>query len=111
MKGEEAVVTDAAKQSNHPIRAVIYLTVPEADIWKRFEVSKDLKDRGARSDDGGRDTLVNRINKFNSQTLPVIDYYRQKGLLIEIDGTKDRESVTQDIMSALTERAKNTSAS
>jgi|GEM_PF-6109632 len=35
--------------------------------------------------------------------MPVIDYYRDKGLLIEIDGTRTRDGVNDDIKQALYE--------
>jgi adenylate kinase len=43
-----------------------------------------------RSDDAEA-TAVNRIDVYNEQTKPLVDYYRQKGLLAEFDGTEPIE--------------------
>lgn len=105
MKGEEGPIVRATDESNHPIKAVIVLAIPEDVVWERHRAALNLNDRGARPDDANDDILRNRIAKFNSQTVPVIEFYREKGILIEVDGTKDRETVTQEIFSALKARA------
>jgi adenylate kinase len=48
-------------------------------------------------------TVRHRIEVYNEQTSPLIDYYRQKGLLVEIDGTQSIDGVTQDLMKAVEE--------
>ena len=105
MKGEEGVIFQATEQGGHPTKAVVYLSMPEEVVWQRYDLAQQADDRGDRRDDGGREVLANRINKFMTQTIPVIDFYREKGLLIEVDGTKDRETVTREIIDALTTRA------
>lgn len=52
-------------------------------------------------DDDKVDTIQNRIAVYSSQTSPLIDYYRNNGKLIEIDGTQPIEQVTQDVLAAL----------
>jgi len=42
-----------------------------------------------------------RIDVYYEQTAPLIDYYRQAGLLVEIDGTQEIEKVTEDILKAI----------
>lgn len=105
MKGEEGPIVRATDESNHPIKAVVVLSIPEEVVWERHRAALSLNDRGARPDDANDDILRNRIAKFNSQTLPVIEFYREKGVLIEVDGTKDRETVTQEIINSLKARA------
>jgi adenylate kinase len=101
MKGEEGPIVRATNESNHPIKAVIVLTIPEDVVWERHRAALNLNDRGSRPDDASDEILRNRIAKFNSQTLPVIEFYREKGVLVEVDGTKDRETVTQEIIASL----------
>jgi len=38
-------------------------------------------------DDDNEGVIRNRLNTYHSQTSPVLDYYRKKGVLMEIDGT------------------------
>lgn len=106
MEGEELPIVQATDASNHPIKAVVLLTIPEETIWQRHRAALALNDRGNRADDANDEILKNRIAKFNSQTLPVIDFYRSQGLLIEIDGTPEPEKVTENILDALYEIAK-----
>lgn len=105
MKGEEGVIFHATEQGGHPTRAVVYLSMPEEVVWQRYDLSQQADDRGDRRDDGGKEVLANRIHKFMTQTIPVIEFYREKGLLVEVDGTKDREGVTQEILTTLLARA------
>jgi len=46
-------------------------------------------------------TVENRIRVYMTQTAPLIEYYRQKGLLVEIDGRQAIEDVTADLMAAI----------
>ena len=52
-------------------------------------------------DDDKEETVKNRIKVYLKQTSPLIDYYRDHGKLIEIDGTQSIDQVTQDLMGAV----------
>jgi adenylate kinase len=54
-------------------------------------------------EDDKPETVRHRIEVYNEQTAPLIDYYRSQGLLVEIDGTQGIEKVTEDIMKAVEE--------
>jgi adenylate kinase len=45
--------------------------------------------------------IKNRIKVYKKQTQPLIDYYKKKGLLIDIDGEREIDEVRSDIMKAL----------
>lgn len=49
-------------------------------------------------------TVENRIKVYMAQTSPLIEYYRQKGLLAEIDGTQPIELVTDALLAAIESR-------
>lgn len=53
-----------------------------------------------RADDT-REVQQNRIRVFLKQTAPLIDYYRQRGALVEIDGTQDIAGVTAGLNHAI----------
>lgn len=53
-----------------------------------------------RADDT-EETQRRRIEVYFEQTAPVLDYYREKGLLIEIDGEQSIEEVTESLVSAI----------
>jgi adenylate kinase len=48
-------------------------------------------------------TIRHRIEVYYEQTAPLINYYREKGLLVEIDGTQPIDEVTEDIQKAVEE--------
>ena len=98
--GEEEGVMMAADQSGHSIKAVVYLKISEKEWLKRLDESKVQQDRGDRKDDSS-EAREKRVQEFTNKTLPVIEYYKNKGLLVEIDGEPSREEVTNSIISAL----------
>lgn len=52
-------------------------------------------------DDDKIETVKHRIEVYTSQTFVLIEYYRQRGLLLEIDGAKPIEEVTHELLAAL----------
>jgi adenylate kinase len=52
-------------------------------------------------DDDKVETVVNRIQVYFKQTMPLIEYYQKAGLLLEIDGTQSIENVTADLLAGL----------
>lgn len=52
-------------------------------------------------DDDKAETVSRRIRVYFEQTRPLIDFYRRKGLLVEVDGTQSIEKVSADLLAAL----------
>jgi len=52
-------------------------------------------------EDDKAETVARRINVYFQQTAPLIDYYRAKGKLVDIDGTQPIEKVTASLLSAI----------
>ena len=52
-------------------------------------------------EDDKPETVRHRIEVYNEQTAPLIAYYQEKGLLVEIDGTQSIDEVFEDIMTAV----------
>ena len=52
-------------------------------------------------DDDNAATAENRLDVYNKQTAPLVDYYKKKGLLLEVDGGKPVDEVTRSILKAL----------
>jgi adenylate kinase len=52
-------------------------------------------------EDDKAETVIRRIHVYLEQTQPLIDYYRQQGVLAEIDGTHQIDQVTLDLLSAI----------
>lgn len=100
-EGEEFDVISAAEDAKHPIKAVILLNISEAEIRSRWEVAQSLQDRGSREDDKVRSVLDKRIAEFIEKTMPVIQTYQKRGILLPVNGHADRESVYQDVINQL----------
>jgi len=49
-------------------------------------------------DDDKAETVANRIRVYLDKTAPLIEYYQQRGLLIELDGILPPEMVSEQIM-------------
>jgi adenylate kinase len=52
-------------------------------------------------DDDQADTVRHRIQVYMQQTMPLIEYYRKAGKIIEIDGMQPVEKVTEILLAAL----------
>lgn len=98
--GEEAGFLEAMAASNHSLRAVIHLKMSEDEVWQRWEAAPPRKSHGLRADDT-YESLQTRLKEFRDKTLPVVEFYRDQGLLIEVDGTAEPDSVTQNIIAEL----------
>ncbi len=53
-----------------------------------------------RADDN-EETVLNRLDVFKKQTESLIDYYEQKGVLVRIDASKDKESTVTTMLGHL----------
>jgi adenylate kinase len=94
----QAVATDEWAASNgRPLLAAIELQVPHEELVAR------LTRRAAHSSrpDDTEDVIRHRLIDYGLETQPVVDYYRQRGLLITIDGTGEIQAVTDRIRAQL----------
>lgn len=72
---------------------VLYLHVPRTETINRLKLR-------ARADDTDA-TIQNRLEIFSSTTMPVVEYFKSKNVLNEIDGQGSVEDVQQRIISVL----------
>lgn len=82
---------------NSTFHAVISLAVEEDELVRR------LLERGRRSGraDDNEVTIRNRLRVYDETTRPLLDFYRGRGILVEVDGTGAVEAVTARIRAAL----------
>ncbi len=52
-------------------------------------------------DDDKAETVIRRIQVYLTQTAPLIAYYRERGILSEIDGAQPIQQVTDDLLAVL----------
>ena len=108
--GEEDAVMSAAAGAGHEIKAVILLNVSEADVESRFEAAKTLGDRGDRKDDKDIETFRTRLEEFRTKTLPVLQHYKDLGLLINVNGDQARDLVFDELVEKLYAKASESPA-
>jgi adenylate kinase len=121
----QAKALDEVLESNgRKTDGVININVPDAEIISRLTgrrmcipcnliyhvTGKPPKQEGVcdscgqpitqRKDDT-EEVILNRLKTYHAETAPVLDYYRAKGLLKDIDGTIGLENVTKRIIEVL----------
>jgi adenylate kinase len=85
------------KFTGHELDAVLVLTVDQEEIVQRLLQRAQVE---GRTDDT-EDVIRRRQEVYGAETEPLIEIYRDRGILIEIDGMGEVEDVTQRIFDAL----------
>ena len=73
------------------------ITIPP----KNDEICDDCQLMLVQREDETLSAIETRLQIYEQNTVPMIDYYRQKGKVIEINGEQPVEKVFQDILSEL----------
>ena len=105
-QGEEQRIIQATADNGHPIKSVLYIQIAEDEIYRRLDIADTVGDRAKRDDDQ-RSKVQTRIDEFHNKTLPVIDVYRNMGILVEINGQQSREEVFAEVVDKLYEFSKS----
>ncbi|KAI5477919.1 hypothetical protein MNV49_005812 [Pseudohyphozyma bogoriensis] len=76
---------------------ILFLVCPEEELLKR------LLKRGETSgrDDDNAESIKKRFQTFINTSMPVVEYYRGKNKVVDVDSSKTVEEVHQDILVAL----------
>ncbi len=117
----------ALAQRGARVDAAVYLRVPEAALIKRLagrwecgvcrtpyhEETKPSKTPGVcdlcggvliqRADDRP-ETVRKRLQVYFEQTAPLLEYYRQRGVLAEVDGDRPIPEVTRQVLEVVAAR-------
>ena len=100
----QAVALDRMLQAKGlALDAVLELRVDEAALIKRIEsrIAQMLARGEPLREDDSPEVLHNRLKAYREQTAPLIDYYRQRGVLRTVNGMAPVEDVTAEIDKAL----------
>lgn len=116
----------ALAQQGQPVSVVLYITVPDEILVERVSGRRlcpicgeayhvrfnPPQQPGICDNDGGElyqreddkpETVRKRLKVYWEQTSPLIDYYRSRGLLVEIDGDQPIDDVTADLLAAVSD--------
>ncbi|QYJ04083.1 adenylate kinase [Nocardioides panacisoli] len=85
------------QDSGHRIDAVVVLTCDEEELIARLLQRAETDGRA----DDTEDVIRRRQEVYTEQTAPLIDVYRSRGVLQEVDGMGEVDEVTQRIFAAL----------
>ncbi len=77
--------------------AVVFLELPD-DVARR-RIAQRMT--AGRSDDRDRKVVARRLRAFHAETDPVVDYYRDRRLLVTVDAAQPPDAVTAAILAAL----------
>ncbi|MBU4464484.1 MAG: adenylate kinase [Actinobacteria bacterium] len=80
--------------------AVIELSVPRDESIERIALR--AAEQG-RSDDT-EEVIAHRLSIYERETAPILDVYRERGIVDEIDGVGTMDEITERIISALVAR-------
>lgn len=75
---------------------VISLTTDDSVVRERMRNRVNLSD-DVRIDDNN-EVLAKRMEEYKATTEPILDYYRPKGVLMEIDNNHDVATVAEEIL-------------
>lgn len=87
-----------AVEAGATLHAVVHLDVPNEVLLER------ALSRGQDRADDNQATVRHRIEVYDAQTRPLIDYYAGRGILVTIDGTADPDTVFNEIVERLPAR-------
>jgi adenylate kinase len=77
--------------------AVVHISVQEAELVRRA--------LARQREDDLEDVIRQRLEVYREQTQPLIDHYRERGLLRPVDGNQTIEAVASSVVSGLEAKA------
>ena len=83
--------------TGHRLDAAVVLTVDSEEIVQRLLQRAEVEGRA----DDTEEVIRRRQEIYREQTEPLIDVYRDRGLLVEVDGMGEVDQVTKRIFEAL----------
>jgi adenylate kinase len=122
---EQATALDEAlARQGRVIDKVVYIQAPEDELLSRLSGRWNCRQCGSvyherfqppreagrcdqcggelyQRDDDKPETARRRLEVYAQQTAPLIDYYRERGKLLEIDGNKSVEDVAENLLAAV----------
>jgi len=78
---------------------VIHLDVDDGELQRRLLARAETQGRSDDTPDG----IARRLELFHTTTSPVLELYRERGLLITVDGARTADEITQLILAPLSD--------
>lgn len=123
---QATALEEALEAQDHAIDVVLNIQVPEEELIQRVTGRRLCRNCGAsyhikfnppqqpgvcdkcggelyQRDDDTEAVARKRLEVYEEQTKPLVDYYDKQGLLVNIDGNQSIDQVTQDLKAAIAE--------
>ena len=84
---------EQVKKFENGVDKVVYLRVSDKEALWRLSYRN-----GEGREDETLTAIRKRIELFHKLTEPVLDFYRQKGILVEVDGEREIEDIHKEIL-------------
>lgn len=97
LDGFPRTITQAEAFNKEDIDHVIYIGIKDKTAYERLLLRKNIENR----EDDAADAVRKRIRIFHRHTKPVLKFYKEKGLLTEVNGEKTVEQIQHNITSKL----------
>jgi adenylate kinase len=95
---EQAVALDGLLKGNEKrLSSVVNLSVPEGVLIDRLAGRSGQENRS----DDRRETVLERLRVYRQKTEPLIEFYRQRGLLTDVDGVGEVSEIADRINRAV----------
>lgn len=88
-----------AQEFKNGIDKVVYLMVSDKEAMRRLNYRNG--NGNSEREDETPEAIKKRIELFHKFTEPVLDFYRKKGKLVEINGEQSVDKVYADILAAI----------
>jgi adenylate kinase len=86
------------EELRRPLEAVVSFEVGEDELRHRLAGRAEQEDRAEDDDEGA---IRRRMELFDRETEPLLDFYGGKGLLVRVEAEGDPDSVTDRVAAAL----------
>jgi adenylate kinase len=96
----EAAYRLAKEVGSIELQAVVHLDVPPEELTRRLRA----RDNQERRIDDAEDVVAHRLEVFLSETEPLLGFYRERGIVLTVDGDQAVEDVFSDIVAGLARR-------
>ncbi|GAB4276641.1 MAG: adenylate kinase [Candidatus Promineifilaceae bacterium] len=85
------------KEFDGKINVVPFIKVSQDALLQRLLKRAELEGRA----DDNEETIRVRMRVYREQTAPLLDYYREKGLLVEVNGEQPIADVQKDLLALI----------
>lgn len=79
------------------LQAVVYLRVGTEELHNRLRARATREGRNDDTESG----IARRFEVFDAQTRPLLGFYAERGILLEVDGAQPVDAVFADVVAAI----------